>query len=290
MKIAIDFVAGSHGNFLETICNHGFGFTTRENNFLPIGTSHVKSSQYKASRVFVADHYFQKNQNFLNSFNKIISIRFTQDDLLILSSVSLLRAGDYGIDNQTLEIDTVSKLNNRHYSHIISEIKNAYPSVDLTAGSVPRHVLREFYKFSFKNPEINGYWLEQEKMSYPTSCQVFNFDYSSFYNQSEFVQSICNLEKFLDLQFNFDNDFYKQYQQFLSLIPFLDNKNQCDQIIDDICNNIDKEIPPLTLFQESYINGRLEKLFNKEMPFHQDNYFVSCQDVLYYISNIAPNL
>jgi hypothetical protein len=42
--------------------------------------------------------------------------------------------------------------------------------------------------------------------------------------------------------------------------------------------------------QESYINGRLEDIFKKEMPFQQDLYFTNTEDVLYYINNQAPNL
>jgi hypothetical protein len=49
-------------------------------------------------------------------------------------------------------------------------------------------------------------------------------------------------------------------------------------------------VPQLTLFQESYINGTLERLFQREMPFHQPDYFTSTKDMLYYINHTAPNL
>jgi hypothetical protein len=80
------------------------------------------------------------------------------------------------------------------------------------------------------------------------------------------------------------------YDQFIKQVPFLDHKSQCDKIITAVINHESIDIPKLTLFQESYINGKLEKIFNKEMPFHQELYFTNTKDVLYYINNQAPNL
>jgi hypothetical protein len=52
----------------------------------------------------------------------------------------------------------------------------------------------------------------------------------------------------------------------------------------------DIQIPQLTLFQESYINAKLENYYAKEMPFHQAKYFTNTKDVLQYIKTQAPNL
>jgi hypothetical protein len=39
----------------------------------------------------------------------------------------------------------------------------------------------------------------------------------------------------------------------------------------------------LTLFKESYINAQLEKIFNIEMPFLQEEYFTSTKEIIEYI-------
>jgi len=80
------------------------------------------------------------------------------------------------------------------------------------------------------------------------------------------------------------------YSRFIAQVPFLDHKSQCDTIIDAVVANQSINISNLSLFQESYINGNLQKIFNKEMPFQQDSYFTNTKDVLYYINNRAPNL
>lgn len=289
--IPIDFVAGSHGHFLEVVLNTYFDIANLEQQqFTSLGTSHCLSSDYVKNRIFHANHWNQLKKSELDTFSHIISIKYTQEDLLLLSSVSLLRAGDQNIDNDALEIDTVAKLNNAFYKDTLELIYQSYPFLDRNDPDIPRYVLREFYKFGFKNPEINGYWLEQKKLSYSPLAKVFYFYFSDFYDIELLVARIKALELFVDKKFNFSTEFFQQHQKFVSFIPYVNHKTMCDEVIANIQTNQDASIPKLTLFQESYINGQLENIFNKEMPFHQDRYFTSTKDVLHYITNCAPNL
>ena len=289
--IPIDFVAGSHGHFLEVILNTYFNITNPgKDQFTAIGTSHYKTSDYVENRIFHAHHWNQCDKSTLDKFPCVISIRYSQDDLLLLSSVSLLRAADQGIDNNDLEINTVGKLNNAFYKNALELIYQSYPFLNRDDNDIPRYVLREFYKFGFKTPHINGYWLEQKKLQYNEQAKVFYFRFDDFYNIDLLVSRIKELELFLNKEFNFSVEFYQQHQKFVSFIPYINHKQVCDNIITHIqqCTNI--PIPKLTLFQESYINGILENIYNKEMPFHQNRYFTSTQDVLYYITNCAQTL
>lgn len=290
-KIPIDFVPGSHGHFLEVVLNTYFNITNlKERQFTSIGTSHVTTNDYINNRIFHADHWNERKKSTLDTFLHIISIKYSQEDLLLLSSVSLLRAADQGIDNDTLEINTVGKLNNAFYKNTLELIYQSYPFLDRTNNDIPRYVLREFYKFGFKDPEVNGYWLEQKKLQYTKQAKVFYFNFSDFYDINLFVSRLKELELFLNKEFDFSAEFYQQHQKFISFIPYVNHKVVCDEIIASIQRSRDIPIPKLTLFQESYINGNLENIFNKEMPFCQNNYFTSTKDVLYYIDNHAPNL
>ena len=126
--IYIDFQGGSHGNFLEFACNKFLAgiSSTKELPFNDHGASHDKD--YLGEKTFVAGHYFQYSEvPFTNS--KIISIRITADDLLPLSSISLLRAGDLNIDNDLLEVDTYNKFDNVYYRWVLDNIIERF-SVD----------------------------------------------------------------------------------------------------------------------------------------------------------------
>lgn len=291
MIIPIDFVAGSHGNFLETILNQRFNIVETSETFTDIGASHRKSKDYEQNKLFSAKHWFQRySSEYMEQFDKIISIKFDQDDLLLLSSVSLLRAGDMNIDNDYLEIDTRVKLNNQFYGYIIDQIDHAYPFLDRNEVSIPRNVLREFFKFGFRNPEINGFWTIQNNMQYHRDSEVFVFKFKSFYNIDQLVSQIKDLKHFLDMKFDFSDDFYKHHKKFLSFIPYIGHKQVCDNIIGCIQTGTNIEIPDLSLFQESYINGNLERLYQKEMPFHSVDYCKSTAEMLYYIEHQAPSL
>lgn len=288
MIIPIDFVAGAHGNFLEIVLNRFFDVVSdRKDPFNLLGGSHLKSQDYLRRRLFVAKHWFQTPHS-IDEHSQVISIQFDQDDLLLLSSVSLLRAGDMGIDNDQLEIDTFQKLDNVHYRSMLEEIMNAYKFLSPDSKSIPRNVLREFFKFGFRDPDINGYWKKQQLMSY--TQPVFVFRFKAFYDFDLFVETLKNLEGFLGRTFNFCQELEQLHKKFLSMIPYQFHKDECDNILGHIYSNKDFSIPKLTLLQESYLNAQLEKRYNKEMPFHDSNYFTSTADVLYYINTQAPNL
>lgn len=288
--IPIDFVPGSHGNYLETVLNREFVGLCTKNNFTNIGTSHVKSSEYQENKLFYADHWSEDRPTELSTYSTIISIQFSQDDLLLLSSVSLYRSGDANIDNNELEHNTVTKLLNSYYKHVVHAIKQAYPFVDLSADSIPRYVLREYFKFGFKNPDINGHWLKKQQMIYQPWQTVINFNFSSFYNVDTFVEDLATVATRLGFTFEPTDEFYQMHQKFLSFNPYINHKQQCDTIVNAVVNRVHCAIPKLSLFQESYINGRLENIFNKEMPFRQSEYCSSTEELLYYLEYLAPEL
>jgi hypothetical protein len=291
--VPIDFVPGTHGHFLEFLLNKFFGYTPASINlFTPLGTSHnIKVDQrYQKNKIFDARHWYQDYREDIKQYQKIINIKFELDDLLLVSSVSLLRTAELNIDNDELEIDTVSKFDNASYRHLLDEIYQSYPFLDRTAPSIPRNVLREFYKFGFCHLEQNGYWLELEKMTYEHGPDVFVFNLKEFYNRDLLAQRLQELQHWHGQSLRLTENFSEMHDKFLEKMRFLDDKKTCDHIITQIIQEKPGQIPKLNLFQESYINAQLEKYFKKEMPFHDVNYFTSIQDVLNYIKYQAPNL
>lgn len=109
--ICIDFQGGAHGNFLEFACNLMANVTADAQPFNTLGAAHRKN--YTGTPLFRADHYSFMHRPLLSQ--SVIAIKITQDDVLPLSQVSLLRAGDYNYNNDSLEVDTYHKLNNVHY-------------------------------------------------------------------------------------------------------------------------------------------------------------------------------
>jgi len=120
----IDFMGGSHGNFLEFVCNKFLAKVpvAADIPFNLYGASHGK--QYLGKKEFVCAHYSVFGEPV--PAGKVISIQITQDDLLALQCISLLRAGDYDINPNQLEVNTYNKLNNRDYRWVLDNLCNKY--------------------------------------------------------------------------------------------------------------------------------------------------------------------
>lgn len=119
--IHIDFQGGAHGNYLEFVCNKIAGITVGT-PFNAQGASH--NTIYTSNKIFFANHYSLLSVPL--KYDKIISIQIHTDDLLALQQISLLRAGDYGYDNNYLEIDTYNKFNNASYRWILDSIIQSF--------------------------------------------------------------------------------------------------------------------------------------------------------------------
>jgi len=148
-----------------------------------------------------------------------------------------------------------------------------------------RDILREFFKFGFKDPSTNGFMQKQIRMKYIPNQNVFNFSYNSFYDFDLFKIELDRIKDFFDLTYT-DFDIETLHKQFLKRQPQRNYKLQCDDIIMAVNNKISTPIPQLSLFQESYINAQLELFYNKEMPSNKIEYFTNTQEILEYLNEV----
>jgi hypothetical protein len=119
--IQIDFQGGAHGNYLEFVCNKLCGVTADQLPFSDQGAAHAK--KYTQKKIFHSNHYSYLG---LPLADRLISIQITVDDLLPLTQISLLRAGNYGYDSNELEIDTYNKLNNPNYRWVLDQLISGF--------------------------------------------------------------------------------------------------------------------------------------------------------------------
>jgi hypothetical protein len=287
--ISIDYIAGSHGNYLEFVLNKlvNGDKIEQDNPFDSIGASHNKTSAYHKYKVFKEGHFFEDGGT---KTTQVISIQFTANDLLPLMTVSLRRAGNLDIDDDQLHVDTYNKLNNDFYLAVLSQINNSYAKSlehPITADypDCPRHILREFFKFGFLDPSLNGFMRKQQQMVYTNNQDVFKFPYRAFYDITQFMKQIDLIQSWADLDF-YDINLPALHRQFILRQPHSEYQLVCDNLVACVLGGIDSIIPELTLFQESYINANLEFAIDKEMPFNQPEYFKTTQEIIDYLNEI----
>jgi hypothetical protein len=296
-QILIDFQGGSHGNFLEFLLNK-FYHNRHDwvTPFTNLGTSHNKPYNNNTKNKFLAWHFTNippyvpgPDTTVLNKNSNIVLITFDASDLLVFMSLSLLRAGELNIENDALEIDTYNKLNNINYRNLLENIIESYQIKDSCSPDNPnvsRHILREFFKFGFKTPDINGFiqLLNQSKQQL-TNKNIYEFPFDSFYNINQLKYQLTNLAEYFKISLTIDEiELERLHITFLSKNPYINIKSQCDTLVRSIINKELVDIPKLSLFQESYINAQLENMFDIEMPFFQDQYFKTTRELFDYIN------
>jgi hypothetical protein len=283
--VSIDFVAGSHGHFLEFACNKFIANLHMDfSPFNHLGASHVQNQDYRNQMEFIAKHYSELK---LPLTKKIVRISFKHEDLLLLSSISLLRAGDYEIKNEELHINTFDKLNNQHYSYLINQINQSYPEINLskTSPDCPKHILREYFKFGFKDPDYHGFMKKLNELVYSNDHDVFDFRFEYFYNKKKFIKNLTRLANWFGSKITLNYpDIEDLHDNFLQRQIYRNDLLICNKVVDAVNKGLTINIPTLTLFQESYINGRLEKLYEKEMPFVQPTYFTNTREIIKYLN------
>ena len=297
--IHIDYQGGSHGHYLEFVCNKIAGIAVGM-PFNSNGAAHAK--KYLGKKIFHADHYSVFSKPII--YNKIISVQIDADDLLSLQQISLLRISDIGIDSDLLEIDTYNKLNIPEYQHVLNsileyffnnQIRDSYSAVkDVSWPNVsklsdfknlpdwikkecieqhklellelsseypdcPRSVLREFFQIGFKFPEQHGLLLFQTKFQYDESKQIYQFPFKCFYNKNIFLQEIEKVAAWAEIPYNCQLDIAQLHDEFLIRQPYKNSKSKCDLIIMQIQHNKLVDLPKLNTIEEAYINAKLNQ-------------------------------
>jgi hypothetical protein len=144
----------------------------------------------------------------------------------------------------------------------------------------PRHILREFFKIGFCNPEQAGFIVEQKKMVYDSSNDLIIFPFASFYNIDAFINQIQLIGKWSNFELDNVSQLAELHNMFLDKQPYKDSKKFCDRLVTKICNQEIFELPKLDLLQESYISAQLENLYGCDLTRNQPNWFTNSRQIL----------
>ena len=289
LLIEIDFQGGTHGSFLEYILNDCFSREEIPHPFTDIGTSHNWPTGYIKDEKPAQTRHF-KSDNIPFTTDNIIVIEVDNNvNLLNVQALSLYRAGNAKIKESELSTNTFQKLmmNRNQYAYMIESLRDNY-GIELseTNSDCPRYILREFFKFQFADPTrcgLVGPYKEWIKTLKNTDKKVYVFPVSSFYDYEKFDSEISKIEEFFSLNF-VKRQYQHAYEKFIQGLDYFLNLNVLpDKIISAVQEKTELEFGNLTILQESYINGNLERIYGKEMPFMQEQYFTNTKEIIEYL-------
>lgn len=323
-KISIDFQGGMHGHFLEYMCNRFLaGIEIKEGlPFNELGAAHNKT--YKKPKQFECGH-FSTDPAPLTS-HCVIAVKVSPQDLLVAQCVSLLRAGDYNMSPNELELDTYNKLNNRNYRWVLDNLLEKYfqnqvvesyravmdPSwpmitsikqyhelpehirqecetqhelklFEFTAQQpdCSRHILREFFKFGFLDPDRHGFMTQQQKFVYAPGVKVYEFPFSNFYDTDRFQEQLDKIAHWTGYHTEYSQtEFLDTHREFLMRQPYKDAKLRCDAIFDRVARMELFVIPELNVIEEAYLESCIEKQNQVHIEPRLQGWFANSGDII----------
>ncbi len=277
--IYIDFFGGLHGNFIAYVINSlDKKFDRSILPFTDSGTSHKPYNKTLA----IADHYTIFNLPVPPDAMKL-SITADIDDCLLVNLLSLGRAGDFNFDLRNFNINFYDQIKNTTFADLADNIQRAYNYDVSKFNSVPRGILREYFKFGFKDYAIGGIWQESQKLEYLD--QGMNFNFKKLYSLDTFISLIDDIVKYYKLPIEVDQLWLTNlWNKFIVKVDAIKLNNESFIILDNIKSNQSVDID-FNLIQEAWLNGQLEKIYNIEMPFHQEEYFKNTNEIIEFIKS-----
>ncbi len=273
--IEIDFLGGLHGNFLCYAINSLNPNIRHIRPFTKFGTSHGPYTKTIAE----CDHYTHYRKPFKT--RNVISIVCDDDDCLLVSLLCYGRSGDFNFDLKNFNVNFYDQVKGTPFEDSIYLIDAAYGTNCKIDNSIHRGILREYFKFNFLDYTQNNLISKVYDQKY--DFEVFKFDLKNFYDFDKFIYSLTKIVEYFNIEYSIDVEWYKEiWSEFIGHIKQLSEVDIAMATLDAIKLKQFKTID-FNLLQESWLNARLELIYNKEMPFMQDQYFSNTLEIIEYL-------
>ena len=274
--IYIDFMGGLHGNFLAYAINSLDADVRTFDIFTEHGTSH---NEYP-KKIAIAGHYMSEGLSLPESTN-IISITADTADCLLVNLLCYDRAGDYNFNLKDFNINFRDQVINTKFEDVIDQIDKSYGTHIRLTNTISRGILREYFKWNFKKYSENNIIQKIKKQKY--NVNVLQVDFKNLYNFDTFIDIMYQVIDKFSLEHEIDLKWYLElWNRFISKIDAIEQNHEAYNVYHAVLNNQYMDID-FNLLQESWLNSRLEIVYNKEMPFNQEIYFKNTQEILDYL-------
>ena len=272
--VNIAFQGGTHGNYLR-YCIDKFSRHTPELKGTPFtdgGTSH-KKLQYSGEVTRYMTN--QTTPYFQNVDQPHILITVEPADLLFLERWVTMRAGDFNVDTNK---NTVKFNSDFLKTFNWDTVFQKYYNVDLLNDSIPRFLMRDFYKLSFLDTDKNGFIKFDKVLRKNKPKNTFEFPLSSFWDTDKFFSTLKNASQVMSLDLDLSNT--SVHETFLDKLNFLESRYRAQDIIKNIEQKKDVSTLDLDTVEQAYISAWIEKKYDFVHIPLTNNFFNSTGEIL----------
>ena len=242
-QIALDFAPGLHGNFLELVLNkyvYGIPFYS-DKIFQSSGAAHAINvdQNYLNQKIVNKGHFSSFGYNFDQQTQKVIFIDHAPKlDVVLLTNIF------YRCHNDAVNVDDFET----------NEIISAHTSL-MTTGNTDLDRRNDWFT------KLSERHFEHASARPNTQLPVYNFDYTSFFDITDFCTELQKTAHFLNKTFKYDHSFGTLWQEFININQGWTLYKQAGLILRSMLTDYDMPIPDDWKLH-AYLNFRLSKMFN----------------------------
>ena len=251
--VNIAFQGGTHGNYLR-FCIDKFSTLTPEIEGTPFTKNNTSHVDLNNSDSVVRYHPEELYPHFRNTNEPHILITVDEEDLLFIERWVTMRAGDH-------KVDVLKNLVSVHSSFLQNfpwkDKFKKYYDIDLTKNSIPKFLMRDFYKLSFIDPDKNGFIIADKVLRENKPSNTFEFPISCFWDKDKFFSTLKQASEQLNL--NLDLTDKTIHDSFMGRLNFYNTKHRASDVIQAIQDKQDIDIQNLDTVEQAYVSAWIEK-------------------------------
>jgi len=251
--VNIAFQGGTHGNFLR-FCIDKFSRLTPTLEGTPFSENKTSHNPLQYSEKISLYHPGKIEPYFENTDQPHILITIDNEDILFLERWVTLRAGDFKINTN----ENMIKLNTNFLELFEwGTVFQKYYNIDVSKNSIPKFLMRDFYKLSFLDPNKNGFIMLDKILRTNKPKNTFEFPVSSFWDTDKFFTTLKNADSFLSLDLDLSD--VSIHETFLDKLHFLKSRHRAYDIIKNIEQEKDVNTSDIDTVEQAYISAWIEK-------------------------------
>lgn len=277
--VNIAFQGGTHGNYLR-FCIDNYSKLTPDVIGTPFNDNNTSHRPLNYSDLIHRYHPSEQEPFFKNTDEPHILVTVDKEDILFIERWATMRAGDFKVN---VSEKTVS-LHNVFLKHFPwkDKFKKTY-NIDLTKESIPKFLMRDFYKLSFLNLDKNGFIVRDKMYRQQKPKNTFMFPVSAFWNKDNFFKTLQEASDYLDLKLDISDR--TVHDNFLAGLNFLESKDRTDDVIQAIQNNQDIDISALDVVEQAYVSAWIEENNKFVIVPMCDQFFQSTGEILNWLKH-----
>ena len=273
-NIALNFIPGAYGTFLELACNVAGGFSkVPPAVFMNTGNAHLihNDAEYWAGKRFWKAHFYQTPiKDSYKKRKKYVEITISPSDRFLFDVGFVKRL--HNLEFTELETDTFNKLEHLGFNDSIAQFLEGY---GVNKFDCPKIVLMDFFRIRYKQP-----WeLLDDQTFILIDNNGFQFKFMDLFTKDTFIKSMEELFVYVELPLTNKYELSILYDDWLEKQTHYKKYIECQEVLENTINGVNSNIH-LDCSQQGYIIATLENKYNIEIRDISEKTFSNLSDKL----------